>query len=695
MGESVSRHFPEVELPMTTGTNGASCQGPVECLGMTFASEEARRAYFLEILREKLQDAEFRATPGFPRGTDEDILALSDPPWFTACPNPFARDFVLHYGKPNRAPRPHARGPHPGDLRSSTRHPVYAFHPYHTKVPPEIIRTLIEQCTVPGDLVLDGFGGSGMTGVAAREAGRHAIVCDLSPVAGFIAGVNCRGHDVQAALRCLRACLAASEERWGHFYHTKEQGQLLRVNYYVWCDVFTCPTCTGEFPFFPHGVIHHGKKVETRRAFPCPHCGAELNVRRVERVLTAAGKKRSLAWVNAGMGTGRINRVPNRNDVKLAEQIEAMSPAAWCPTDPIDPDGYSARLAQLGDKAITDVSRFLSRRNLIIFADLWERVSGIGDSGLRNVCRATLTSIFTVVSERQGYFGGGGGMSGNLYMPIVRMEKNIYDTLRRKLLKLAEAERAKDELRSQVLVATQSTTRLSSLPDESIDYIFTDPPFGPNIIYSEMNAILEGWLRVQTNDRLEAVIDRSRQRDFEEYTSLLRSCFGEYYRLLKPGRWLTVEFHNTAASVWNLLQQVLGESGFVIEQVSVFDKGSTTILADIRQGTVRGDLLISAHKPTTQAPVRFQLQRGSVEGVWELVQQYLAQLGVGAEERAQRSRYVLFDRMVAFHVQRNLSVPLSAAEFYAGLRERFPEREEMYFLPEQVVEHNSLLGQVY
>jgi len=73
---------------------------PVECLGMTFCNDEERRKYFLGKLREKLQDPEFRKIEGFPIGSDEDILALSDPPYYTACPNPFIEDFIKHYGKP-------------------------------------------------------------------------------------------------------------------------------------------------------------------------------------------------------------------------------------------------------------------------------------------------------------------------------------------------------------------------------------------------------------------------------------------------------------------------------------------------------------------------------------------------------------------------------------------------------------------
>ena len=74
--------------------------GPVECLGQTFPSEHARREHFTKLLAEKLKDPAFRKIEGFPQGTDEAILAMSDPPYYTACPNPFLEDFVRHYGKP-------------------------------------------------------------------------------------------------------------------------------------------------------------------------------------------------------------------------------------------------------------------------------------------------------------------------------------------------------------------------------------------------------------------------------------------------------------------------------------------------------------------------------------------------------------------------------------------------------------------
>jgi hypothetical protein len=669
--------------------------GPVECLGMRFENDEARREHFRERLREKLRDTEFRRTPGFPIGSDEEILRLSDPPFYTACPNPFLEDFVQWRSESNQSNESVTSQPYTGDLESSARHPVYSFHPYHTKVPPEIIRRLIEHYSHPGDLVLDAFCGTGMTGVAARETGRYAVLVDLAPVATFISGVNCTSHEWRIAVDELESSISASESALGRLYETEEKGRRVSVNYFVWTDVFTCPECAHMFPFFPHGVIHHGNKVETRSEFPCPKCGVELNVRRVERVLTPRGKKKQLAWVNAGNGRSRINREPNQFDLRLAEGVESSDPAVWYPTDSIHPDGYSAKLAQLGDKQITDVSRFMSRRNLTVFGDLWHRIGRISDPSVRRVCWATLSSIFTVVSERQGYFGGGGGMSGNLYMPIVRMEKNIYDSLRRKLTKLKAAEQAKERLKSVVAVSTQSATDLSQIPDGTIDYIYTDPPFGANIIYSEMNLILEGWLRVKMNATTEAVIDVSREREFDDYAALMRASFREYHRVLKPGHWITVEFHNTQASVWNLIQTAIGEGGFVVAQVGYLDKGSTTILADIRPGAAKYDLIISAYKPTEALEEQFRTEGGTADGAWEFVRSHLRQVpvflqgpGNTAKPVPERQPHLLFDRMVAFHVQRRSAVPLSAGDFYAGLTQRFAERDGMYFLSEQVAEYD-------
>src|SRR6266849_718055 len=191
-------------------------QRSVECLGLTFDSDEARRAYYLGILREKLKDPEFRKIEGFPRGDDEDILALSDPPYYTACPNPFIADFIKYYGKPYDPNIPYSREPFAADVSEGKNDPIYNAHTYHTKVPHKAIMRYILHYTNPGDVVFDGFCGTGMTGVACAQCadplsttGRDAqpgrrlpILCDLSPAATLIASTYLRppiGHAFEDA----------------------------------------------------------------------------------------------------------------------------------------------------------------------------------------------------------------------------------------------------------------------------------------------------------------------------------------------------------------------------------------------------------------------------------------------------------------------------------------------------------------
>jgi hypothetical protein len=131
--------------------------GSVECLGKTFANDAKRRDHYLGLLNEKLKDPEFRKIEGFPIGEDEDILALSDPPYYTACPNPFIRDFIDHFGRPYDPNEGYKREPYAADVSEGKNDPIYNAHSYHTKVPHKAIMRYILHYTNPGDLVFDGF----------------------------------------------------------------------------------------------------------------------------------------------------------------------------------------------------------------------------------------------------------------------------------------------------------------------------------------------------------------------------------------------------------------------------------------------------------------------------------------------------------------------------------------------------------
>ncbi|PNS35241.1 DNA methyltransferase [Mesotoga sp. B105.6.4] len=722
-------------------------KGPVECLGLTFSNDEERRKYFGEKLEEKLKDPEFRKIEGFPKGSDEDILNLSDPPYYTACPNPFIDDFIKHYGKPYDPEEKYSREPFAADVSEGKNDPIYNAHSYHTKVPHKAIMRYILHYTEPGDIVFDGFCGTGMTGVAAQmcenkevveslgyevkkdgtildESGkpfskmgaRYAVLNDLSPAATFIAYNYNTPVDAKAFEREAKRILKEVEEECGWMYctlssentediekakkllsergkeFTKEPLPWGKINYTVWSDVFSCPECGGEIIFWEAAVDKEEGKV--RSEFSCPHCGASLTKKRMERVIetqydAAIGKtvkqaKQVPVLINYSIGKKRYEKRPDEFDLALIEYIEKSEIPYWYPTYRM-PEGEESR--RNDDIGLTHVHHFYTKRNLWVLAMINTIFSKQIQAKLVNQSiMSTLTS--NLVRYNQGHRGNG-PLNGTLYVPSLIAESNVFKAFSGKITNLARAFLSNNYSSVACLSTTQETS-----PSKSVDYIFTDPPFGGNLMYSELNFLWEAWLKVFTNNEPEAIMNKVQQKGLLEYQELMTRCFEEYYRVLKPGRWMTVEFHNSQNSVWNAIQEAIQRAGFVIADVRTLDKKQGTFKQVTSTGAVKQDLIISAYKPNGGLEDRFKLEAGTEEGVWDFLREHLKRLPVFTEKNGsselivERTDYLLYDRMIAFHIQRGRSIPMSASEFYKGLRERFPERDSMFFLPDQVNEYD-------
>lgn len=228
---------------------------PVECLGITFENDEKRREHFLEKLREKLKDPGFRKIEGFPIGEDEHILALSDPPYYTACPNPFIEDFIKNYGKPyDPETDNYCREPFATDVSEGKNDAIYKLHSYHTKVPYKSITHFIEHFTEPGDIVLDVFSGSGMTAVAASLIGRSAVSCDLSPFSTFVTHQYVFASPFRN-LDGIEELITNLEERHQDAITTRgSEGKTHRIQFTVWSDILICPDCSRDVLFWRNGV---------------------------------------------------------------------------------------------------------------------------------------------------------------------------------------------------------------------------------------------------------------------------------------------------------------------------------------------------------------------------------------------------------------------------------------------------------
>ena len=714
---------------------------PVECLGMTFDNAEKRREYFLEKLREKLKDPEFRKIEGFPIGEDEDILALSDPPYYTACPNPFITDFIKHYGKPYDPSKQYSREPFAADVSEGKNDPIYNAHSYHTKVPHKAIMRYILHYTEPGDVVFDGFCGTGMTGVAAQLSGdkatveslgyriekdgtisqqetdengktiwkpfsklgaRRAVLNDLSPVATFIAYNYNTSVDVREFESEARRILKEVEAECGWMYETKHNdgNSLGKIDYVIHSDNYYCPSCSKELVLWDI-AYDKSTKMKIGSKFNCDKCGAEISKRELKRVLITRYdhylkesiklQKRTPVLIVYKVKGRSYEKLPDSYDLNLLRKIEDITVRDWFPIYPL-PVGDKTRDAY--NAGIEYVHHFFHMRSLITLSSLWNKALSSKSSKGLLFCIQSIVHSFTYLNR---FFAASFSqvnryLKGTIYVSPLIAEISPWYGLKGKIKRFSNIFTFSSNV---AIAATNSLTQFDSLSSSTVDYIFTDPPFGSNIMYSELNFIWESWIKVVTNNMDEAIQNTTQNKSLVEYQDIMFKCFTEYYRVLKPSRWMTVEFHNSKNSVWIAIQESLQKAGFVVADVRTIDKQQNTMNQMTSSGAVKQDLIISAYKPNGGLDERFRMEAGTEDGVWDFVRTHLKQLPVfvskdgQAEVIAERQNYLLFDRMVAFHVQRGVTVPLSAAEFYAGLEQRFPPRDGMYFLPDQAAEYDK------
>jgi DNA modification methylase len=708
---------------------------PVECLGQTFPSEDARREHFLNLLREKLKDPAFRKIEGFPLGTDEDILVMSDPPYYTACPNPFLDAFIRHYGKAYDPNVKYSREPMTVDVSVGKTDALYKAHSYHTKVPHLAIVPSILHYTEPGDVVLDGFGGSGMTGVAAQWCGsapaayRHeletewkkqgkaapkwgtrlTVLNDLSPAATFIAANYNTPFDVEAFEQIGKQLMKDVEQEIGWMYETVHvDGKTIgRITYTIWSEVLHCSSCAGDIVFTDTAMDDEAQRVAN--ILVCPHCGAEGTKEQMELAFESfidpasrVTEKRPIrvpVRIHYVVGKEKFSKRPDTADKEILKKIADLPLPEQLPTNLL-PDCQMTRVGRMRTTNTKAIHFMFMPRAAHAMANLWHRAKNQSDSRLRNMLLFAVEQAIWTASLLNRYRPTGFSqvnqyLSGVLYVASQHAECSPWYILDGKLGRLAKVFGATKVGAGETAVTVGSAASLP-IQDKSVDYIFTDPPFGENIYYADLNILVESWHRVSTDPGPEAIVDRVRQKGIPEYQHLMQRCFAEYYRVLKPGRWMTVVFSNSRAAVWNAIQVALQQVGFVVAEVTALDKVQGSFQQVMSTNAVKQDLIISVYKPNGGLEDRFLSRGANTDSAWDFVQTHLKQLPrvkvskTGElEVIVERDPRRIFDRMVAWFVRHNAPVPISSEEFQEGLRQRYAERDGMFFLPDQVGDYDK------
>lgn len=514
-------------------------------------------------------------------------------------------------------------------LPSSRSGAFYNTFPYPTKISPEAIAVYIACSTNPGDLVLDAFAGSGSTGVAALLCehptermrkitkdlnvtpvwgARNAVLYEIGTYASFAIKTILSRLSSREFTIAVDSFLKKAQDLVGGLYEAIDlAGDTGTIRYVIWSEVLECPSCHSEISYFEHGTSRD--PVRFKDEIVCPYCKKVHHVEEMpftteehyDRLLhkQVSRKKRVPAWIYGTTNGYNWNRQATEADAAYIAQIEST-----CDVDDVPQEIQWGELHRAGyHYGITHLHHFYTARNYIVMSKLWklaetypEKISDALKLLLLSYNASHCTLMTRVVAKKNAKdFILTSAQSGVLYISKLPVEKNILLGLKRKVKPFAETYAKLQNCTGQITIHNGSSTKMKENND-SIDFIFTDPPFGDFIPYAEVNQINELWLPKVTNRKDEVIISASQGKDVFTYQELLTQVFSEINRVLKPNHYASIVFHAAKAKVWDVFSEAITGARLQIVHTNILDKTQASFKQVVSDGSVQGDPLFLLKK---------------------------------------------------------------------------------------------------
>ena len=574
-------------------------------------------------------------------------------------------------------------------LPSTRSGAFYNTFPYPTKISPEAIAVYIASATSPGEIVLDAFAGSGSTGIAAlllehptdkmiemaKELGvdpvwgsRNAILYEIGTYAAFATKTitnRLKAKDYSAAVNSF---ISRAEKAVGGMYAAKSpDGIDGSIRYAIWTEILICPECNAEIEFFAHGTSRN--PATFKDSIECPHCHKTLKVdnmafateeyydKLLKKIITR--KKRKLAWIYGTSNGRNWDRAATTDDEVLIHELEKE----FIPCN-------SPKLIQWGDLhragyhfGITHLHHFYTMRNYRVMSELWKLTETYPDKeadALKllllsyNATHCTLMTRIVAKHDAKDFVLTG-AQSGVLYISKLPIEKNILLGLQRKSKPFEESYKMLENCNGTVEIRNISSMKMIE-PDNSIDFVFTDPPFGDFIPYAEVNQINELWLPKVTERTEEVIISNAQKKSVDSYRDMLTNVFQEINRVTKDGGAIAVVFHAAKAAVWGAFSDAVKSAGLEIQQSSFLDKTQASFKQVVSKAAVQGDPLFLLQKSVVKKETKVSEE--------QILKQIIAE-NAHATELEQRHCYSLY---IGKCMENGIDVQKDAAQVYDYIR---------------------------
>jgi len=477
-------------------------------------------------------------------------------------------------------------------VKRSTK--IFNMHTYWSKKPHESVEAFVSHYTKQGDIVLDPFCGSGGTLLVSCLHGRHAVGIDLSPAATFFSAVMCNPPILREFSSAFNDIMARLRRNFGWIYEYNYHNKLWPIHFGISSMRFRCIKCMTISSLYRCGVDEGGAY--------CPYCKEKIKTNQEK-----LGYQLDEWHLKKGRGDHQIVNIDGEVsgfEAEIQKRIQDALKIHVPPTHQFPPTGRTQVLAVRGIKTLIDL---YTPRNLLALSLYRDECLKITDERLRNALLFCLTACCLKTSRMMGYNSDGIGriQKNGLIAQLIVKDVNVFDFLEIAYKGIAAGFSDIYERRTmaaQVLLSTQSACDLKELPSQSIDYVFTDPPYGYRVQFWESNQVWEAWLGLDNRwqDR-EVIVNAGRGFDESHWEALFRQAMQECFRVLKPGRWITLTYNDR--DTWPLLQNVMLETGFLPDQSTTAVRMETTAKSEKQLKGARGedntlrDLVVNFRKP--------------------------------------------------------------------------------------------------
>jgi len=454
---------------------------------------------------------------------------------------------------------------------------MYVWHKYWSRKTWNVVGEHINAYTKPHQIVFDPFAGSGVVAIEAARSKRRAIVCDLNPVASHITELTLRPVNT---LKLLEA-----------FERVRE-----RVRKPV-TELYTVHCLKCSKPLVADCCVREGDELVEVRYKSCPHCEHRCET----------GCK------------------PKKKDLETLAELEAKRIKEWYPKNQLYyDDGTPFKEKQQYDS----LDQLFTKRNLRAAAILCQAVEQETSAQLRKFLFGAFSSMIHLCTRMCPALAPGEGnhqtafsstWTQHSYWSASRyLEANVWEKFESAVTGHQGIIKAKNESNellgdvkvtddwrkvlageADIAVVTDDCVELmKKMPEESVDYIFTDPPYDASIQYGELSYLWNAWLkadyRYTENIVTHEIVRNERQKKpFDVYYALLNNSFQGFYKVLRPERCLTLTFHNPTFMVRNATVRAGVFSGFDYEHIHHQPLGQVSAKAMLQPfGSAQGDFYL-------------------------------------------------------------------------------------------------------